>query len=71
MYKTALIVVAPWSSDKPSMLCYADIRCRRLSINKQKGLKIASQCDANLFVELLDKYIYYYENDNPAIQVGG
>ena len=35
----------------------------------QKSLKIASATDPNLIVEILDRYIYYYENDNPAIQV--
>jgi len=35
----------------------------------QKSLKIASATDPNLIVEILDRYIYYYENDNPNIQV--
>ena len=35
----------------------------------QRALKIASVCNPKLFVEILDHYIYYYENDNPIIQV--
>eukprot|EP01039_Chlorochromonas_danica_P006012 gene6012-6622_t len=35
----------------------------------QRALKIASASNPNLFVEILDRYIYYYENENPAIEV--
>lgn len=35
----------------------------------QKSLKIASGTDPNLFVEILDRYVYYFENHNPSIQV--
>jgi hypothetical protein len=46
---------------------YAD--CDRLLECMQRALKIASVCNPNLFVEILDHYIYYYENDCPIIQV--
>ena len=46
---------------------YSD--CDRLLECMQRALKIASVCNPNLFVEILDHYIYYYENDNPIIQV--
>lgn len=36
----------------------------------QRSLKIASSSDPNLFVEILDKYIYYFEKENPSIQAG-
>eukprot|EP00595_Chromulina_sp_UTEXLB2642_P002619 CAMPEP_0196761808 /NCGR_PEP_ID=MMETSP1095-20130614/1108_1 /TAXON_ID=96789 ORGANISM="Chromulina nebulosa, Strain UTEXLB2642" /NCGR_SAMPLE_ID=MMETSP1095 /ASSEMBLY_ACC=CAM_ASM_000446 /LENGTH=807 /DNA_ID=CAMNT_0042111787 /DNA_START=37 /DNA_END=2460 /DNA_ORIENTATION=+ len=35
----------------------------------QRSLKIASVCNTNLFVEILDRYLYNFENDNPSIQV--
>jgi len=35
----------------------------------QRALKIAAVCNTSLFVEILDRYLYYFENDNPAIQV--
>lgn len=35
----------------------------------QRSLKVASVCNNNIFVEILDRYLYYFENDNPAIQV--
>lgn len=35
----------------------------------QRSLKIASVCNPNLYVEILDRYVYYYETENPAIQV--
>lgn len=35
----------------------------------QRALKIASTSNPNLFVEMLDRYLYYYENENPVIQV--
>ena len=35
----------------------------------QRSLKIASGCNPDLFVDILDRYIYNYENDNPVIQV--
>lgn len=34
----------------------------------QRALKIASVCNPNLFVEILDRYIYYYEQDTSSIQ---
>lgn len=34
----------------------------------QRSLKIASACNTALFVEILDRYLYYFENDNPVIQ---
>ena len=46
---------------------YSD--CDRLLECMQRALKIAYVCNPNLFVEILDHYIYYYENDNPIIQV--
>lgn len=46
---------------------YSD--CDRLLECMQRALKIASVCNPNLFVEILDHYVYYYENDNPIIQV--
>ena len=46
---------------------YSD--CDRLLECMQRALKIASVCNPNLFVEILDRYVYYYENDNPIIQV--
>jgi vacuolar protein sorting-associated protein 35 len=46
---------------------YSD--CDRVLECMQRALKIASVCDPNLFVEILDRYLYYYENDNPTIQV--
>lgn len=44
---------------------YAD--CERVLECMQRSLKIASVCNPNLFVEILDRYIYYFENDNPII----
>ena len=35
----------------------------------QRALKIASVSNTDLFVEILDRYLYNYENDNPAIHV--
>jgi len=35
----------------------------------QRSLKIASVCNPNLFVEILDRYIFYFENNNPVIHV--
>ena len=46
---------------------YSD--CDRLLECMQRALKIASVCNPSLFVEILDHYVYYYENDNPIIQV--
>lgn len=43
--------------------------CDRVLECLQRALKIASACDPNLFIEMLDRYIYYFENDNPAIRV--
>lgn len=34
----------------------------------QKSLKIASICNPNLFIEILDRYTYYFENDNPKLE---
>jgi len=34
----------------------------------QRSLKIASVCDPNLFVEILDRYVYYFELECPTIQ---
>jgi vacuolar protein sorting-associated protein 35 len=46
---------------------YAD--CDRVLECMQRSLKIASVCNPNIFVEILDRYIFYFENDNPVIQV--
>lgn len=46
---------------------YSD--CERVLECMQRALKIASVSNPNLFVEILDRYLYYYENDNPIIQV--
>lgn len=46
---------------------YSD--CDRVLECMQRALKIASASNPNLFVEILDRYLYYYENDNPVIQV--
>ena len=35
----------------------------------KRALKIASVSDPNRYVDMLDRYLYYYENDNPVIQV--
>lgn len=35
----------------------------------QRALKVARNANPNLFVEMLDRYLYYFENDNPVIQV--
>lgn len=35
----------------------------------QRALKIASVSNPNIFVEILDRYIYFYENSNPVIKV--
>ena len=35
----------------------------------QRSLKIASNCNPNLFVEILDRYIFYFENNNPVFHV--
>jgi len=42
--------------------------CDRVLECMQRSLKIASVCDPNLFIEILDRYVYYYENSNPSIQ---
>jgi len=34
----------------------------------ERALKIASVCNPMLFVDILDHYVYYYENNNPIIQ---
>ncbi len=34
----------------------------------ERALKIASVCNPMLFVDILDHYLYYFENDNPIIQ---
>jgi vacuolar protein sorting-associated protein 35 len=34
----------------------------------ERALKIASVCNPMLFVDILDHYVYYYENCNPIIQ---
>lgn len=44
---------------------YSD--CDRVLECMQRALKIASVSNANLFVEILDRYLYYFENDNPII----
>lgn len=46
---------------------YAD--CDRVLECMQRSLKIASVCNPNIFVEILDRYVFYFENDNPVIQV--
>lgn len=46
---------------------YAD--CERVLECMQRALKIASASNPNLFVEILDRYLYYYENDHPLIEV--
>mmetsp|Transcript_11180 Transcript_11180/g.17014 ORF Transcript_11180/g.17014 Transcript_11180/m.17014 type:complete len:385 (+) Transcript_11180:1394-2548(+) len=46
---------------------YAD--CDRVLECMQRSLKIASVCNPNIFVEILDRYIFYYENNNPLIHV--
>eukprot|EP01038_Epipyxis_sp_PR26KG_P012178 gene12178-16310_t len=43
--------------------------CDRVLECMQRSLKIASVCNPNLFVEILDRYLYYFENDNPIIHV--
>lgn len=35
----------------------------------QRALKIARAANVNLFTDMLDRYLYYYENENPAVQV--
>jgi vacuolar protein sorting-associated protein 35 len=35
----------------------------------QRALKIASVSNPNLYVDLLDRYLFYYENENPVITV--
>lgn len=35
----------------------------------QRALKVARNANPNLFVEMLDRYLYYFEIDNPVIQV--
>ena len=51
----------------PPVQRYAD--CDRVLECMQRALKIASVCNPNIFVEILDRYIFYFENDNPVIQV--
>mmetsp|Transcript_5371 Transcript_5371/g.8855 ORF Transcript_5371/g.8855 Transcript_5371/m.8855 type:complete len:812 (+) Transcript_5371:25-2460(+) len=51
----------------PPVQRYAD--CDRVLECMQRSLKIASVCNPNIFVEILDRYIFYFENDNPVIQV--
>merc|ERR1712000_253399 len=46
---------------------YAD--CDRVLECMQRSLKIASVCNPNIFVEILDRYIFYFENNNPLIHV--
>ncbi|KAJ1402812.1 vacuolar protein sorting-associated protein 35-like protein [Ochromonadaceae sp. CCMP2298] len=46
---------------------YSD--CDRVLECMQRSLKIASVCNTSLFVEILDRYLYYFENGNPTIQV--
>jgi len=45
---------------------YSD--CDRVLECMQRSLKIASVCNTSLFVEILDRYLYYFENGNPIIQ---
>jgi len=35
----------------------------------QRALKIASACNTNMFVEILDRYLFFFDNDCPSIQV--
>jgi hypothetical protein len=35
----------------------------------QRALKIASVSNPNIFVEILDRYVYFYEHNNPLIKV--
>jgi vacuolar protein sorting-associated protein 35 len=35
----------------------------------QRALKIASVSNPNLYVDMLERYLYYYENDSPSITV--
>eukprot|EP01036_Dinobryon_divergens_P030798 gene30798-40097_t len=46
---------------------YSD--CTKMLECMQSSLRIAQDCNANLFVNILDRYLYYFENDNPVIQV--
>ncbi|CAE7558094.1 VPS35B, partial [Symbiodinium microadriaticum] len=46
---------------------YAD--CDRVLECMQRSLKIASVCNPDIFVEILDRYIFYFENHNPLIHV--
>lgn len=46
---------------------YSD--CDRVLECMQRSLKIASVCNPNIFVEILDRYLFYFENNNPVIQV--
>lgn len=45
---------------------YSD--CQRVLECMQRSLKVASVSNPNLFVEILDRYLYHFENDNPIIQ---
>lgn len=35
----------------------------------QRSLKVASVSNTSLFVEILDRYVYFFERENPAIKV--
>jgi len=56
-----------WPPKADGVERYSD--CDRVLECMQRALKVASVCNPNIFVEILDRYIYYYENDNPVIQV--
>lgn len=55
------------SSSSTARVPYSD--CDRLLECMQRALKVASVCNPNLFVDILDKYVYYFEHDNPIINV--
>jgi vacuolar protein sorting-associated protein 35 len=56
-----------WPKSLDGVERYSDVD--RVLECMQRALKIASSCNPNLFVEILDRYVYYFENDNPVIQV--
>lgn len=61
------ITVGDDGEELPPVQRYAD--CDRVLECMQRALKIASVCNPNIFVEILDRYVFYFENDNPVIQV--
>lgn len=51
----------------PRVQTYTD--CDKLLECMQRALKVASVSNPNLFVDILDRYVYYFEHDNPIISV--